>query len=132
MYVATRSDKDWLLSEQRKLYRRSWEEPEYVFEKLWGLITDPRNLRIAVERVASNKGRRTPGVDGLTVRTALRPGVEVLVETVRVELRSGTYRPAPARRALIPKAGQPGKFRALGIPTVRDRVVQCAVKHILE
>ncbi len=131
-YVASRADKDWLLDEQRKLHRRSWKEPERVFEKLWGLITDLRNLRIAVERIGRNKGRRTAGVDGLTVRKALRDGAESFVEAVRAELRSGAYRPAPVRRALIPKAGQPGKFRALGIPTVKDRVVQCAVKHILE
>lgn len=132
MYVASKSDKDWLLSEQRKLYRRSWEQPEYTFEKLWGLITDPRNLRIAVERVARNRGRRTAGVDGLTVRTALGAGVGAFVESVRADLRSGEYRPSPVRRVLIPKAGQPGKYRPLGIPTVKDRVVQSALKNILE
>lgn len=132
MYAASRTDRDWLLGEQRKLYRRSWEQPEYVFAKLWGLVTDLRNVRIAVERVARNKGRRTAGVDGLTVRKALGEGNEKFVEQVRRELRSGEYEPAPVRRALIPKAGQPGKFRPLGIPTVKDRVVQCAVKNILE
>ena len=46
MYVATAADRQWLLSEQRKLYLRSWENPGYVFEKLWGLVTDSRNLDV--------------------------------------------------------------------------------------
>jgi RNA-directed DNA polymerase len=131
-YVATQSDKDWLLSEQRKLYARSRNNPDYVFLKLWGLVTDPRNLRIAFARVARNRGRRTAGVDGLTVHHVLRQGVDTFVEELRLQLRVGSFRPEPVRRVLIPKPGQPGKFRPLGIPTVRDRVVQAAVKNILE
>lgn len=65
MYVASQSDKDWLQSVQRKLYTRSKNDLDYVFGKLWGLITDPCNLRIALERVARNKGHRTAGVDGV-------------------------------------------------------------------
>jgi group II intron reverse transcriptase/maturase len=132
MYVVPRSDEDWLLIEQRKLYARSRKKPDYVFCKLWGLITDERNLRIAVARVARNRGSRTAGVDGLTLRRVLRNGVEAFVEETRAELRSDAYRPSPVRRVLIPKRGQPGKFRGLGIPTVRDRVVQAALKNILE
>jgi RNA-directed DNA polymerase len=133
MYVASKLDRSWLQSERRRLYERSLKDPDYVFRKLWGLITDPRNLRIAVARVACNKGRRTAGVDGVTVRKALSSiGIDAFVAQVRAELRSGTYRPEPVRRVLIPKPGQPGKFRPLGIPTVTDRVVQAAVKNILE
>jgi hypothetical protein len=69
--VAQDSDKEWLLNVQRKLYTRSWENPDYVFRKLWGLVTDPRNLRCSLERVARNKGSRTAGVDGVTVRMIL-------------------------------------------------------------
>ena len=72
MYVATQLDKSWLRSEQRKLYARSWDEPGYVWRKLWGLVTDRRNLRLALARVASNRGARTAGVDGQTVRKVLR------------------------------------------------------------
>jgi len=132
MYVAPQLDKSWLLSVQRKLYELSRTNPDYVFEKLWGLITDPRNLRIAVARVAQNRGRRSAGVDGLTVRKALAKGVDGFVANARAELRSGAYRPSPVRRVRFPKPGQPGKFRPLGIPTVRDRVVQAAVKNIME
>ena len=131
-YVATSPDQDWLLIEQRKLYTRSNENLDHVFHKLWGLISDPRNLRMALARVASNRGKRTAGVDGVTVRRVLARGMETFIAHARAELRSGAYRPSPVRRVLIPKAGQPGKFRPLGIPTVKDRVVQAAVKNILE
>lgn len=132
MYVASSSDRSWLLSEQRKLYARSHEHPDYVFCKLWGLLSDPRNLRIAFARVAGNRGRRTAGVDGLTVRSVVAKGVDAFLDEVRKDLRSGAFRPSPVRRVLIPKPGQPWKFRPLGIPTVRDRVIQAAVKNILE
>ena len=62
MYVASELDKSWLQSEQRRLYERSRNHPDYVFCKLWGLVTDPRNLRMALARVARNKGARTAGV----------------------------------------------------------------------
>ncbi len=130
MYVASQLDKSWLQSERKKLYRRSLENPDYVFCKLWGLVTDLRNLRMAVARVSRNRGRRTAGVDGRTVRKVLADGVGAFVEKLRAELRSGAYRPSPVRRVLIPKPGQPGKFRPLGIPTVKDRVVQAAMKNI--
>jgi RNA-directed DNA polymerase len=132
MYVASELDKSWLQTEQRRLYERSRNNPDYVFRKLWGFITDPRNLRIAIARVAQNKGARTAGVDGLTVRQVLGVGVDTFVQDLRSKLRTGAYRPSPVRRVLIPKPGQPGKFRPLGIPTVTDRVVQAAVKNILE
>ena len=120
MYVAPRPDWDWLRIVQRKLYERSEEQVDYVFRKLWGLVTDPRNLRMALARVAGNRGRRTPGVDGITVGNVTRRAEE-FVAGLRLELRSGTYRPSPVRRVLIPKIGAPGKFRPLGIPTVKDR-----------
>jgi len=131
-YVANQSDKEWLCNEQTKLYECSWKNPDYVFCKLWGLITDPRNLRIGVERVTHNVGRRSAGVDGATAAMVLRQGIDSFVDGLRAELRAGTYRPMPVRRVNIPKPGRPGKFRPLGIPTVKDRVVQAAMKNILE
>jgi len=132
MYVAPRSDWAWLQSEQRRLYERSAQHLDYVFRKLWGLMTDPRNLRMALARVSRNKGRRTAGVDEMTVRMVLRDGPDAFIGQLRAELRAGQYRPTAVRRVLIPKPGQLGKYRPLGIPTVKDRVVQAAMKNILE
>lgn len=133
MYMASELDKSWLLNVQRKLYAQSYRDPSYIFRELWGLVTDPRNLRIALARVARNRGRRTAGVDGKTVRNVLSSeGADAFLAGIRAAVRSGAYVPSPARRALIPKKGQPGKFRPLGIPTVTDRVVQAALKNIME
>ena len=66
MYVASSLDKSWLQSVQRKLFQQSQKQPDYVFAKLWGLITDPHNLRIAFARVAANRGRRTAGTVSYT------------------------------------------------------------------
>jgi RNA-directed DNA polymerase len=90
-------------------------------------------LRCAWRRVAQNKGKRTPGIDGKTVGSIRRSiGECAYLEELRRELRGGAYRPSPCCRKLIPKPGKPGQFRALGIPTVTDRVVQGAVKQFLE
>ena len=128
------ADRAWLLGVQRKLYRWSKETPEGAYGDVWNWVTDPRNLRCAWQTVAQNKGRRTPGVDGLTVASiaAGDGGVPLFLDGLREALRTGSYRPSPARRKWIPKPGKPGKFRPLGIPTVADRVVQGAVKNILE
>jgi RNA-directed DNA polymerase len=113
-YVAPRPDGDWLLSEQRKLYTRSEESVDYVFRKLWGLVTDPRNLRMALARVAANRGRRTAGVDGITVRH-LANRTDAFVAALRSELRSGAYRPSPVRRVLIPAPVKPFETPAMRI-----------------
>ena len=133
MDLGDRADEAWLLSVQRKLYQWSRTHPEDSYRDLWNWITDLRNLRCAWRRIALNQGRRTAGVDGMTV-AGIRAGIgsELFLEQLRTDLRRGQYQPSPSRRKLIPKPRQPGKFRPLGIPTVRDRVVQCAVKNILE
>ena len=87
MYVATSLDKSWLRSAQSKLYARSSNEPDYVWRKLWGLVTDRRNLRLALVRVSQNKGARTAGVDGRTVRAVLHQGPEAFIERLRVSSR---------------------------------------------
>ena len=131
-YVVSNADQQWLLTVQRKLYTRSWEDPQYTFRKLWGLVTDLRNLRCSLMRVSRNKGSRTAGVDRVTVRRILAEEPEAYLEWVREELRQRTYQPSPVRKPLIPKPGKPGKFRPLGILTVKDRIVQSALKNILE
>jgi len=132
MYIATEDDRLWLQSVQRKLYAHSGKDPVYQFKELWGLVTDPRNLRMAFARVQRNRGARSPGVDRITVRKVIRQGVEIFLDAVRKDLRCGQFHPSPVRRVLIPKAGKPGVFRPLGIPTVQDRVVQAAMKNVLE
>ena len=127
------TDEVWLLGVQRKLYQWSREHSDDAYRDLWNWVTDPRNLRIAWGTIAGNRGKKTPGVDGETVASIdAGEGPAMFLWKLRKELRSGEYRPDPARRQWIPKPGKPGKFRPLGIPTVKDRVVQCAVKQILE
>lgn len=120
MYVVTKEDTLWLQNVQYVLYTRSKEHLGYVFEKPWDLVTDPRNFRIALARVQRNRGARTVGIDRVTVRQVLQSGVMPFLDEIRKDLRGGTRRPAPGRRVLIPKAGHPGKFHPLGIPTVKD------------
>lgn len=94
----------------------------------------PQNLTEAWKRLARNRGSRTPGTDGVTRRTVEeRPGGAAgFLDEIREALRSGTYRPEPVRQRLIPKPGKPGKVRPLGIPTLTDRLVQMALKLVLE
>ena len=127
------ADEDWILDVQRKLYQWSQANPGDQWRDMWGWLTDIRTLRCAWRRVASNRGARTAGVDGMTVgRIRAKRGEQRFLEGLQAELRSGTYRPSPSRRILIPKAGKPGKFRPLGIPTIKDRALQGAVKILLE
>jgi retron-type reverse transcriptase len=92
-------------------------------------IYKPKNLVMAWERVKANRG--AGGVDGQSIEAFERQLNEQL-ERLHQELRDDTYQPQPVRQHLIPKAGQPGKHRALGIPTVYDRVCQQAVLNRLE
>jgi RNA-directed DNA polymerase len=127
------ADEAWILGVQRKLYQWSKANPDESWRDMWGWLTDPRTLRCAWRRVASNRGKRSAGVDGMTVgRIRAKVGEQHFLDGLQAELRSGAYRPSPSRRKLIPKAGKPGQFRPLGIPTVKDRVVQGAIKLILE
>lgn len=127
------ADYAWVLSVQRKLYQWSKTNPEEPYRELWNWITDLRNLRCAWVRVAKNKGKRTPGIDGETVGSTTRNiGINSFLVKLQTGLKEGTYQPSPCRRKLIPKTGKPGKFRPLGIPTIADRVVQSAVKQVLE
>jgi RNA-directed DNA polymerase len=127
------SDNDWLLNIQRKLYRWSKQNPAEPYKDLWNWIIDLRNLRLAFRRVATNKGRNTAGVDGITIVGIQNgKGEEAFLKEIHDLLKRGTYQPSPVRRKWIPKPGKPGKLRGLGIPTIQDRIVQSAIKQIIE
>jgi RNA-directed DNA polymerase len=116
---------------QLKLHRWASEDHARRFDDLYNLVYDPAFLVAAWERVAGNDGARTAGVDGLTVAAVeARVGIGVFLAQLREALKARTYRPSPVRQVMIPKGG--GKLRRLGIPTVADRVVQAAVKAVLE
>jgi RNA-directed DNA polymerase len=122
----------WRVREiQAKLHEWAAADPGRRFDDLFGLVTDPAFLYEAWERVRGNKGARTTGVDHQTVYDIEnRIGVETFLAQLREDLRSGQFKALPVREAKIPKAN--GKLRRLGIPTLRDRVVQGALKLVLE
>ena len=116
---------------QTKLHCWAVGDPGRRFDDLYNLVCDPAFLVVAWQRVAGNKGSRTPGVDRATVAwIASRIGVEEFLSDVREQLRARTFCPVEVRQVEIPKAS--GKVRRLGIPTVTDRVVQAALKLVLE
>ena len=116
---------------QDKLHCWAVADGDRRFDDLYNLVCDPAVLTVAWERVAGNKGSRTPGVDRATVSWIVsRVGVDAFLHEVRAQLKARTFTPSPVRRVMIPKAS--GKLRALGIPTVTDRVVQAALKLVLE
>lgn len=116
---------------QVKYHRWAKTDRDARFGDLFNLVSHPHYLLVAWEHVARNKGARTAGVDGVTVRAIEQRGeVGAFLSGIAASLKDGTYRPAPVRRVLIPKPG--GKSRPLGIPTVTDRVVQQSLRMVLE
>ncbi|MGP4004051.1 hypothetical protein [Streptomyces sp. 8N706] len=118
---------------QAKLHRWAAADDGRRFDDLFNLVCDPATLLVAFERVAGNKGAKTPGADGVTaVNVERRIGSYGFLEDLRHVLKSGEFRPLPVRERKIPKPGGSGKVRSLGIPTITDRVVQAALKLVLE
>jgi RNA-directed DNA polymerase len=115
---------------QRTLYRVAKQQPERRFTLLYDKVCRQDILREAWQRVKSNKG--AAGVDQVDIDAIRDYGEDRFLSEVEQELRSRRYRTALVRRVHIPKPGQPGKTRPLGIPTVKDRVVQMAVKLVIE
>jgi RNA-directed DNA polymerase len=117
---------------QARLHSWAAAEPGRRFGDLFNLVVDPAFMLMAWTRVRGNTGARSAGIDRRVASEieALPGGVEGFLADLREQVRSGSFAPLPVRRVMIPKAG--GKLRALGIPTVADRVVQAALKLVLE
>lgn len=115
---------------RQTLYCRAKQDPKYKFYTLYGLVCREDILMAAWRKVARNDG--APGLDGVSIDDIRNTagGVEKLLEEIRQELLAKTYQPKEVKRVYIPKPN--GKKRPLGIPTVRDRVVQAAVLLIIE
>jgi RNA-directed DNA polymerase len=118
---------------QAKLHRWAAADPGRRFDDLFNLVHDPATLIVAFARVAGNQGANTPGVDGVTAADVEEVvGVPRFLDDLRAAVKDGSSRPLPVRERKIPKPGGSGKLRKLGIPSIADRVVQAALKLVLE
>src|ERR1700676_3035511 len=113
---------------QRKLYQKAKEEPSYRFYLLYDKLYREDILAHAYALGKSKQG--APGVDGQSFWGIESQGLQEWLSSIRKDLRGKTYQPLAVRRVMIPKPG--GGERPLGIPTIRDRVVQTAAKLLLE
>ncbi len=113
---------------QRKLYSKAKETPDRRFYLLYDKMHREDILTHAYRLVKANQG--APGVDGETLADIESHGLKEWLAGIKEDLRAKTYRPQPVQRVMIPKPG--GGERPLGIPTIRDRVVQTAAKLVLE
>jgi RNA-directed DNA polymerase len=113
---------------QRKLYMKAKQEKGFKFYVLYDKVRLDYFLRESYRRVKQNGG--APGVDGMTFGQIEEIGVESYLEEIRKELEGNTYKPSMVKRVYIPKAN--GKMRPLGIPTIKDRIVQMSCKMVIE
>jgi group II intron reverse transcriptase/maturase len=116
-----------VVPELEHLHKLAQRNPEKRFNRLYRLLRQPDFLLFAKAKVEGNKGANTPGIDGQVMSDVTPEAIAKLSQ----ELAAGTYQPQPVRRTYIPKKGS-NKWRPLGIPTSRDKVVQAGVAIILE
>lgn len=126
---ANTAEQDKVRELQVKLYLAAKRSPGRRFHALWDRIHRRDVLERAWKQVRSNRG--SAGVDRITITEIETAGVGVFLDGLQQELREGRYRPLPVRRVQIPKPGR-SETRPLGIPVVKDRVVQTAAKIVLE
>ena len=113
---------------QRKLYLKAKSQPNFRFYALYDKIYRMDVLKKAWQKVKANHG--SPGIDGRTIRDIEEEGMDDFLKGIGEELRRKEYRPSPAKRVYIPKPD--GRLRPLSIPTIKDRVVQMALKIVIE
>jgi RNA-directed DNA polymerase len=128
--VARTARQDKVRELKRTLYRAAKADPERRFHALYDKVHRRDVLERAWESVRANRG--AAGIDQETIADVERYGVSRLLDELAADLKEGSYRPLAARRVFIPKPGRQGEQRPLSIPTVRDRIVQTALKTVIE
>ena len=113
---------------QRKIYLKAKQEKSFKFYVLYDKVYRSEFITEAYSRVKKNKG--APGVDGVTFEKIEQGDIREFLGNIAEELKNRTYKPQPVKRVMIPKAN--GKMRPLGIPTIKDRVVQMSCKMVIE
>ncbi|MCK4983324.1 MAG: group II intron reverse transcriptase/maturase [Victivallaceae bacterium] len=121
-------DEEKVRNFQRKIYQKAKQEPKFRFYVLYDKVRNLSFISEAYRRVKANKGK--PGVDGMSFDDIEESGKLDFLLNIIEELKDKTYRPFPVKRVMIPKAN--GKMRPLGIPIIKDRVVQMSCKMVIE
>lgn len=117
---------------QTSFARKAQAEPEHKFQDLWHILCREDWIRTALTKTLTNSGAKTAGMDGVSKSSLKDEGRQtVFIENLKAELKSGSYKPTPVRRVWIPKPGKNEK-RPLGIPTIKDRVVQEMLRMLME
>lgn len=120
-----------IIKTQRSFATKAMHQPGHRFDHLYRIMCQQAWIDTALTSVLANTGARTPGLDGMTKEDVQSTAAKrALAQEIEHDLREHRFRPSPVRRVLIPKG--PGKYRPLGISTLKDRVVQMLLKMLLE